>query len=258
MVARPWLTPHSVTTQTATLTDNLLIAALPGETAERLAALATIQEANVAAILAESDVPAPVLFPLDGVISLTRKLADGSMIEVGMIGPDGVFGANAILGVGLSPHYGVAQSRGLYARFEDRVFREEMLRDRALLEWMLRYMHAFLSQISQRAVCNRAHMVEPRLAQWLLILRDRVGSDEMSLTQEFLSWMLGTGRPAINVAVGHLKEIGAIEHRRNRVRVVNRELLEQSSCECYRQVFADYERALGFPPVAKGRHTDVD
>lgn len=248
----------TVQTQVGALTDNLLIAGLPGATVERLSALATIEEANVAALLAESEQPAPVLFPLDGVISLTRKLDDGSMIEVGMIGPDGIFGANAILGVPLSPHSAVAQSRGLYARIDESVFREEMLRDRALLELMLRYMHAFLSQITQRAVCNRVHMVEPRLAQWLLILHDRVASDEMSLTQEFLSWMLGTGRPAINVAVGHLKEIGAIEHRRNRVRVLNRELLEQSSCECYRRMFADYERALGFPPVAKGRHSDVD
>ena len=243
---------------TAALTDNLLIAALPRESVEQLSALVTIEEAPIAAMLAESEHPAPVLFPLDGVISLTRRLEDGSMIEVGMVGPEGAFAMNAVLGVLVSPHDGVAQSQGVYARIDDRDFRQQVRSDPALLETMLRYAYAFFAQITQRAVCNRVHVVEQRLAHWLLMLHDRVAADEMSLTQEFLSWMLGSGRPAINVAVGKLKEIGAIEHRRNRVRVLDRPLLEKTTCECYRQMVADYERALGFPPMAKGRRIDVD
>jgi CRP-like cAMP-binding protein len=249
---------EGVFSQTTTLADNLLVGHLPDVSIEKLTALATINEAKVATTLVESEQPAPVYFPLDGVISLTRRLEDGSMIEVGMIGPEGAFAMNTVLGVPVSPHDGVAQSRGLYAVIDAKLFREVMMRDPAILDVMLRYAHSFFTQISQRAACNRVHVVEQRLAHWLLMLRDRVGSDEMSLTQEFLSWMLGSGRPAINVAVGHLKEIGAIEHRRNRVRLLNRQLLEEASCECYRQMFGDYERAMGFPPVAKGRHTDVD
>jgi CRP-like cAMP-binding protein len=243
---------------TATLADNLLVAHLPEPVIDKLTNLATIAEAKLAATLAESERPAPVYFPLDGVISLMRRLEDGSMVEVGMIGPEGAFAMNTVLGVPVSPHDGVAQSRGLYAIIDAKIFRDVMMADRAVLDVMLRYAHSFFAQISQRAACNRVHVVERRLAHWLLMLRDRVGVDEMSLTQEFLSWMLGTGRPAINVAMGHLKEIGAIEHRRNRVRVLNRPLLERASCECYRQMFGDYERAMGFPPVAKGRRTDVD
>ena len=243
---------------TATLTDNLLVAQLPESMIEKLTSLATIAEASLAATLVESERPAPVYFPLDGVISLTRRLKDGLMIEVGMIGPEGAFVMNTVLGVPVSPYDGIAQSRGLYAMLDAKAFRELVFGDHALLDLMLRYAYSFFAQISQRAACNRVHVVEQRLAHWLLMLRDRVGSDEMSLTQEFLSWMLGSGRPAINVAMGHLKEIGAIEHRRNRVRVVNRQLLEQASCECYRQMFGDYERAMGFAPVSKGRRTDVD
>jgi CRP-like cAMP-binding protein len=248
----------AVLSQTATLADNLLVSHLPEPVIEKLTSLATIQEAKLATTLVESEQPAPVYFPLDGVISMTRRLVDGSMIEVGLIGPEGAFVLNTVLGVPVSPHDGVVQSRGLFGIIEARVFRDLVLNDRPLLDLMLRYVHSFFAQISQRATCNRVHVVERRLAHWLLMLRDRVGADEMSLTQEFLSWMLGSGRPAINVAVGHLKEIGAIEHRRNRVRVLNRQLLEECSCECYRQMFGDYERAMGFPPVAKGRHTDVD
>jgi len=247
-----------VTTETMTLTDNLLIAAMPEASIERLTALATVQEGKVADILAARDVPAPVLFPLDGVISMTRKLNDGSMIEIGMIGPEGALAMSTVLGVPVSPYDGVAQSRGMYARIPAAEFREVLMADPAARDLMLRYTHAFFAQVAQRAACNRIHVVEKRLAQWLLTLRDRVGADEMSLTQEFLSWMLGTGRPAINVAMGHLKELGAVELRRNRVRIVNRALLEGISCECYGQTVEEYVRALGFSPTAKGRHTDVD
>jgi len=160
--------------------------------------------------------------------------------------------------VPVSPYDGVAQSRGMYARIPAAEFREVLMADPAARDLMLRYTHAFFAQVAQRAACNRIHVVEKRLAQWLLTLRDRVGADEMSLTQEFLSWMLGTGRPAINVAMGHLKELGAVELRRNRVRIVNRALLEGISCECYGQTVEEYVRALGFSPTAKGRHTDVD
>lgn len=242
----------------AVLTDNLLIAALPPATAERLSRIAVVEELKVATTVAESEAPAPVMFPLDGVISLTRRLEDGSMIEVGMIGPEGAFALPAVLGVPVSPHDGVAQSRGLFARMDDDDFRGAVKSDPALLDVMLRYTHGFFSQLSQRVACNRVHSVEQRLANWLLMLHDRVAADEMSLTQEFLSWMLGSGRPAINVAVGSLTELGAIDHRRNRVRVLDRAVLEKTSCECYAQMVTDYTRALGFPPQAKGRRTDVD
>jgi CRP-like cAMP-binding protein len=234
----------------AALTDNLLIRALPPETVERLERLSTIEEAKVATTVVESEQPAPVFFPLDGVISLVRRLDDGATIEIGMVGPEGAVAMNSVLGVPFNPHDGVVQSRGLYARFEDRAFRDALKGDEVLFQIMLRYAHSFFAQITQRAACNRAHVVEQRLAHWLLMMHDRVGSDEMSLTQEFLSWMLGSGRPAINVAMGKLKEIGAIEHSRNRVRILDRELLQEASCECYQQMVTDYERALGFRPVA--------
>ena len=95
---------------TAALTDNLLMASLPQRTVERLSDLATIEEAKLAATLVESELPAPVFFPIDGVISLTRQLEDGSMIEVGMIGPEGAFAMNVVMGVAASPHDGVVQA----------------------------------------------------------------------------------------------------------------------------------------------------
>ncbi|HEV7919190.1 MAG TPA: Crp/Fnr family transcriptional regulator, partial [Thermoanaerobaculia bacterium] len=197
-------------------------------------------------------------FPLDGVISILRTLESGAEVEVGMIGPDGFAGINALLGVETSPHHGLVQGRGWVARIDPEIMRNEMQQDRRVSDVLLRFVHAFYAMTTQLAACNRVHLLDERLAHWLLILADRVGAPEMSVTQEFLSRMLGARRAGINEGIRHLREAGAIEHSRNRVRIIDRPRLEELSCECYAAMREDYERALGFPPLANGRITDVD
>lgn len=199
-----------------------------------------------------------VHFPLDAVVSLIQNLADGSSAEVGMVGPEGVMGINALVGVPHTPQEGLTQGRGVALRLSGEALREILARFPPVRDILMRYMYAHLASVSQLAVCNRVHPVAQRLAHWLLLMHDRVGADEMSLTQEFLSRMLASRRAGISEAVSTLERDGCIEHRRQRVRVIDRARLEAASCECYAANVRDYQDALGFPPVARGRTTPVD
>ena len=224
--------------------------ALPDASFEALAGHFRIFEAPVGKRLFEQDARTDVYFPLGAVISLIRNLEDGDALEMSMIGAEGLVGINAVLGVEMNPVEGLIQGAGLVASIGGKELRRQMDQDAALRTILLRFVYTMIAHIAQLACCNRLHVVEQRLAHWLLLLHDRTGSDEMSLTQEFLGRMLSTRRAGINAAMKALELAGTIEHERGRVRVMNRGKLEQASCECYRAMFDEYERALGFPPVA--------
>ena len=240
------------------LTNNLLLAALGDEVLHELEPHFRFQEVQVSERIYDKQVENDVVFPLDAVISLLRELDNGEALEIGVIGAEGMAGVNALLGVPVNPHHGVVQGRGVVARIGREALArtvDEQARARGVLH---PYIYAYLSYLSQLAVCNRMHLVEQRLAHWLLLLHDRVAADEMSLTQEFLAYMLGTRRAGINEAIGRLHDAGAIEHRRSRVTVLDRKKLEEMSCECYAQNLTDYEAALGFLPQSKGRKAPID
>lgn len=110
---------------------------------------------------------------------------------------------------------------------------------------MLRYTQALITQISQTAVCNRLHPVEKRLCRWLLLCHDRVKSDELRMTQEFISNMLGGRRESVTVAAGHLQDAGLIHYARGHIKIINREGLEATVCECYQIVKTEGDRLLG-------------
>ncbi|MBV9497178.1 MAG: Crp/Fnr family transcriptional regulator [Acidobacteria bacterium] len=244
--------------ETISLQRNLLLAAFPKESLQKLQASFAISELMLNVDLFAADSRTQLWFPIDCVISLLRPLESGAEVEVGMIGPEGVVGVHALLGVDVSPHHGLVQGRGYVASIDPALVRAEMQRDQRVADVLHRYFYAFLTNTSQLAACNRMHLLDDRLAHWLLLLSDRVGGDEMSVTQEFLSRMLGARRASINEGIRHLREAGCIEHGRNRVRITDRRLLEEKSCECYSTMQAEYQRALGFAPAVHGRITDVD
>jgi len=249
--------------QISTLRQNLLLNALPDSSLETLAAHFKVFEAPIGKRIFEQDTRTAVYFPLTAVISLIRNLADGEALEVSMIGGEGVVGINAILGVDTNPVEGLTQGAGLVASIGGNELRRQMEHDAELRRILHAFVYTMIAHIAQLACCNRLHVVEQRLAHWLLLLQDRYGSDEMSLlllqdrygsdemslTQEFLGRMLSTRRAGINAAMKALELAGTIEHGRGRVRVTDRVKLEQASCECYRAMFDEYERALGFPPL---------
>jgi len=173
-----------------------------------------------------------VYFPTTCVVSLLTDLEDGTGLEVGLVGSEGIVGVSAFLG-GSETKLATVQASG--GALEMRVARlQEMFRKGGLLQkQLLRYTHALMTQISQSVVCNVRHPVEGRMARWLLMYHDRLNVDEFEMTQEYMAHMLGVRRPSVTEVALKLQELGYIRYHRGRITIVSREGLEQFTCECY-------------------------
>jgi CRP-like cAMP-binding protein len=240
------------------LETNLLLEALPPRALDQLRPSLEVREFRLGEKIFQSGEMADVFFPLDGIMSLVHELADGNMIEIGMVGSEGLAGISGLLGVTPSPHTGLTQGRGYFARCTPAALRTLFDHDSAARELLLRWMHVSFAHAAQVAVCNRVHEAAVRLAHWFLLIHDRAASDEISVTQEFLGLMLGARRATINEALGELTTSGSVEHGRGRVRILDRPLLERQSCECYAASVEQYRSVFGFSPRAKGREAEVD
>lgn len=184
-----------------------------------------------------------VYFPLDCLVSLLTTVDRKRSLEVGMVGNEGMAGMPFILGVGVSGVRALVQGAGSALRMAAGSFRTEFDRTPTLQQALYRYTYALMAQISQTAACNRFHEAEQRLSRWLLMTRDRVGTDEFPLTQEFLAHMLGLRRVGVTEAAGALKRRRLIDYSRGNLRVLNVRGLERASCSCYRTVNAVFKRA---------------
>ena len=172
-------------------------------------------------------------FPNDSVVSLLAEVADRSTLEVGIVGNEGVAGISVFLGVDKSPHRAIVQGAGTAVRMKASVMREETQGAGDLHRLLLLYAHSLLRQVSQSAACNRFHKVEARLARWLLMSGDRLGSEEFLLTQDFISNMLGVRREGVSKAAGDLQKRTLINYSRGHIRILDRVGLETVSCACY-------------------------
>jgi CRP-like cAMP-binding protein len=177
-------------------------------------------------------------------VSLVQPLENGTTIEVGMIGNEGLVGTPVLLGADSSPLEAMVQIPGSALRIPATAFREEVGRRAGLLRVMLRYVQALHIQVSFTAACNGRHTVPERLARWLLTAHDRSTSDQLPLSHDFLSQMLGVRRAGVTVALGTLKVAGLIRNSHARVTILDRPGLEAASCECYRTVRDEYARLL--------------
>src|SRR6185503_19112483 len=149
---------------------------------------------------------------------------------------DGIVGVAIFLGGGSIPHRAIVQIGGNALKMPARVLQEEFARGGRLQHILLRYTHSLIIQISQTAVCNRLHSVEQRLCRWLLMTRDRTGSDELQMTHEFISNMLGVRREGVTLAAQRLQELGMISYIRGHIIILNRHQLLKRVCECYQVV----------------------
>jgi CRP-like cAMP-binding protein len=174
-----------------------------------------------------------VYFPSGAMISLVTLMEDGKIVEVGLVGRDGMSGIAALMGQKTSADRAIVQipDGGVRARVE--VIKEEFNRGGSLQSGLLRYAYALMRQVSQTAACNATHTAEERLSRWLLMCQDRVLSDELNLTQEFIAEMLATRRATVNVAATNLQSAGLIRYNRGRIQITDREGLIAFSCECY-------------------------
>jgi CRP-like cAMP-binding protein len=218
--------------------QNHFLAALPEKQRNEVLARAEVVSFRSSDVLWEAgDFPRYVYFPTTCVVSFLSETEDGAAIEVGMIGREGVAGHSSA--VGFSPPYrAIIQIPGAAIRAPVGVFKAVFEQRNGFHDLLVRFVVVFTTQVAQSVVCNRFHHVEERLARWLLLTHDRVGSNTLNLTQEFISHMLGTRRASVTVAAGMLQEAGIIDYKRGRVTIIDRPKLEAASCECY-QVIRD-------------------
>ncbi len=186
-----------------------------------------------------------VYFPSDCMISAMTRMEDGSAIEVATIGNEGMAGLTAFVGGESSPNEVMVQVGGDGLRMSADVLRDECSRDGPLRRLLVHYNTAYATQVSYSVACNGLHKVEQRCCRWLLMTADRVGSDVLPLTHEFLGVMLGVRRSSVTDVLQPLQERGLIQNTRGEIRVVNRPGLEATSCECYRAVKDEFARLFG-------------
>lgn len=166
------------------------------------------------------------------------------MLEVGIVGNEGIIGLPVFLGVEISGNHAIVQGAGLALQMTAADFLEECKNGGELWRVLQRFTHSLMAQISQSAACNRFHPIEVRLARWLLMTHDRMQADEFQITQEFLSNMLGVRREAVNKAAANLQQQKLIGYSRGNLSVLNRQGLEAAACRCYQIINKDYENFL--------------
>jgi CRP-like cAMP-binding protein len=226
--------------------QNHLIALLPSKDKLRLLEICEPVDMALEEVLCEpGEETRHVYFPIEGFISLVAMASGSPGVEVGMVGREGMLGAQLVLGVAKSPLHAVVQGQGTAWRIPARAFRGELARSSALKRHLHRYLYVLMAQQSTSAACMRFHLTGPRLARWLLMSQDRACADSFHVTQEFLAYMLGMRRVGITSAAGVLQKDGLIEYTRGEVTVLDRKGLEAAACSCYATEQDAYTELLG-------------
>ena len=227
------------------LAVNRLLATLPKNEYKRLLPKLKTVDLVLGEVLYEpGDVIKCVYFPNNSIISLISELSDTAWLEVGMIGNEGVAGLAVFMGVDASPTRCLVQGSGSAMRMSSAAVRTEANRLGGFHRLLHRYSHSLLTQVSQSAACNRFHLVDARLARWLLMTNDRLGAEKFPLTQEFLANMLGVRREGVSKAAGALQAGKLIRYSRGVITILNRRGLEAKSCPCYAIIKADTDAYL--------------
>jgi CRP-like cAMP-binding protein len=234
---------------------NSLLAALPRKSyLQLLSGLAPV-DLIFGEVLYEPGAPIrEVYFPGRSLVSLLTVVEGHLALEVGLVGREGMVGFPLALGVGVSPVRALVQGAGPALKMSASRFRTELRRNPALQGELQRYVHAMMAQISQTAACNRFHLVEARLARWLLMTRDRMRSAEFRMTHEFLSHMLGVRRVGVTEAATALQRRKLIEYRRGNIEILDDRGLEAASCSCYKAV-CDMHEAKPAPQTPRSSST---
>jgi CRP-like cAMP-binding protein len=224
---------------------NLLLASLSSSTRRRILAHCERVELVIAAVLYQPrEQMRYVFFPIDGFVSLLTPGDGDAPLEVGLAGSEGMLGVSVLLGVNAAPLKAIVQGAGQALRMEVAPFLLEVKRSRRLRRSLDRYLYVTLIQLAQSAACTRFHVVEARLARWLLMTRDRAHADQFHMTHEFLAYMLGVRRVGITHAARALQRRGLIRYHRGHLQILDARGLEAASCRCYAAGNDAYARVM--------------
>ena len=230
--------------------DNLLLAALPAEERERLTPFLKWTATESEESLIEPEEPiTQVFFPYDAVTSTVQEMENGTSVETGLAGVEGMVGIPLWLQMPSTPTRTFIQVPGHGYRMKATDFVREV-RDRTaspLNPLLARYTNAFLSMTSIIAACNRLHTLDQRMCRWLKLAHDRVRRDEFPLRQQFLAQMLGVQRPTVSTTAHMLQQAGLISYTRGQMKILDAEGLADGSCECYEIMEREMDRVFDRP-----------
>jgi CRP-like cAMP-binding protein len=224
---------------------NHLLAALPEAEWQRWLPQLEAIEMPLGQVLYESGSSLSyVYFPTTSIVSLLYLLENGASAEIAVVGNEGIVGVSLFMGGETTPSRAVVQSAGHGVRLRARIMKEEFNRAGPVLHLLLRYTQALITQMSQTAVCNRHHTLDQQLCRWLLLSLDRLQGNDLVMTQELIANMLGVRREGVTEAAGSLQDAGLIRYVRGHITVLDRQGLEQRTCECYAVVKKECDRLL--------------
>ncbi len=225
---------------------NLLLASLAEEQFKQLSRFLVPVDMPLGMRLSEPNAPVEyIYFPVSGLISVDALTEAGESVEVGVVGREGCSGVYGLLGHWQTSHSVIVQGSGAGLRARTAPVRDEFLKGGAFMHAVHSFLYMQMVQSTQSVLCNRLHPVEMRMSRWLLTACDRMQTDSLQITQEFLSQMLGSRRSTVTVAAGGLQREGLIDYSRGRVKIVDRQGMEGKACECYHIVRAIYDRLIG-------------
>jgi CRP-like cAMP-binding protein len=224
---------------------NHLIDGLPRNPKRSLLAACEPVELTIEQVICEAgDETRYVYFPTHAFISLISPVDDHSCLEVGMVGREGMLGMHLAQGISAAPLRALVQGSGTAWRVEGSAFRREIAKHVALRRTIDRYLYVLMKQFAVAAACVRFHLIDARLARWLLMTQDRAGSDSFRVTHEFLAYMLGVRRVGVTSAAGELQRRGLVTYHRGQLEVLDRAGLELAACSCYATDRQAYRRLL--------------
>lgn len=230
--------------------ENQLIAALPPTVHERWQRSLEDVDLPLGQVLYEpGGVLSHVYFPTTAIVSLLYVMENGASGEIAVVGNEGLVGISLFMGGESTPSRAVVQSAGRGLRMKAAELKEEFARSGPVLQLLLRYTQALITQMAQTAVCNRHHSLDQQLCRWLLLSLDRLEGIHLVMTQELIANMLGVRREGVTEAALKLQRAGLIQYARGRITVLDRAGLETRSCECYAVVKREYDRLFSIPTI---------